>query len=295
LSGKLETSKDRLLGTLVCLDFLEKYVCFKGLSVSPCCDKQVYTFPFSNTLVEPSPTILVPGNAEDNSNTYDQDRLQKIDASKDSKGKTGREKLNAHSSNVAHKAESRKTIGNEELEIESFKRIMEVAEIDDYLRASMEYYFKPTYDINYVRKRHGSGDKKFPWLMGRLATAITMRRKYLKYRQDHPDSISVLESNETNGKGGTNNLHPRVSYEPQASAQTSEPTRREIKVPSPPELAFENVPFEFGKTFQCPYCYTITTVQNRAAWKYEPFYSSVSLIESSVYILTQIENTFFTT
>ncbi|KFY70285.1 hypothetical protein V498_10372, partial [Pseudogymnoascus sp. VKM F-4517 (FW-2822)] len=50
-----------------------------------------------------------------------------------------------------------------------------------------------------------------------------------------------------------------------------------LTVPPPPKFAFPTrfgfpkIPFEYGQPFQCPYCFTEQTVENRSAWKTHVF------------------------
>jgi hypothetical protein len=62
-----------------------------------------------------------------------------------------------------------------------------------------------------------------------------------------------------------------------------------LTVPKPPEMAFEGIPFEYGKPSMCPYCFTEQNFKDRAAWKYIilPAYNSKFLQQSSWLIVLQ--------
>jgi hypothetical protein len=61
---------------------------------------------------------------------------------------------------------------------------------DDYLKAASRYNFESRYDIGHVREKHGSANGACDWLLERLGKAITRRRQYLKYREDHHGKLS---------------------------------------------------------------------------------------------------------
>jgi len=168
---------------------------------------------------------------------------------------------------------------------------------DDYLKAATRYPFDTKWDIGHVKEKHGSKKRSSDWLLERLGKAITRRRQYLKYREDHHGKLSrdwvneVPEKAEINdepaktvalteatkyvenedpnkrpGSEGGGSFRSQTSYEPTIVGETTE-TR--LTVPPPPKMAFQEqgIPFAFGEVFQCPYCYTEQTVKNKAAWK----------------------------
>lgn len=61
---------------------------------------------------------------------------------------------------------------------------------DDYLKAASRYNFDARYDIGHVKEKHGSARRRSDWLLERLGKAITRRRQYLKYREDHHTKLS---------------------------------------------------------------------------------------------------------
>ena len=61
---------------------------------------------------------------------------------------------------------------------------------DDYLKAATRYPFDPKWDIGHVKEKHGSEKRHSDWLLERLGKAITRRRQYLKYREEHHGKLS---------------------------------------------------------------------------------------------------------
>jgi hypothetical protein len=61
---------------------------------------------------------------------------------------------------------------------------------DDYLKAASRYHFDARYDIGHVKEKHGAAKRSSDWLLERLGKAITRRRQYLKYREDHHTKLS---------------------------------------------------------------------------------------------------------
>ncbi|TEY71628.1 hypothetical protein BOTCAL_0089g00070 [Botryotinia calthae] len=164
---------------------------------------------------------------------------------------------------------------------------------DDYLKAATRYRFDATYDIGHVREKHGSARSSADWLIVRLGKAITRRRQYLRYREDHHgkltrdwDDVMIIEKEDktialtkattfventtTARKDGFDlgsSFGSKTSYE---ATVIGESTGR-LNVPSHPRMAFEDVPFQFGSPFRCPYCFTEQVVENRSAWKKHVF------------------------
>jgi hypothetical protein len=61
---------------------------------------------------------------------------------------------------------------------------------DDYLKAASRYNFDARYDIGHVTEKHGSPKRSSDWLLERLGKAITRRRQYLKYREEHHTKLA---------------------------------------------------------------------------------------------------------
>ncbi|KAI9651378.1 hypothetical protein NHQ30_001420 [Ciborinia camelliae] len=163
---------------------------------------------------------------------------------------------------------------------------------DDYLKAATRYHFDPCYDIGHVREKHGSAKGITDWLIVRLGEAITRRRQYLKYRQDHGklmrdwDEAAITErehdtipltkattfgENTTPVQKGGSELGSILGSQTSYKATILGEAAGRLNVPSHPKMAFEDVPFEFGRPFTCPYCFTEQVVKNRSAWKKHVF------------------------
>ncbi len=186
---------------------------------------------------------------------------------------------------------------------------------DDYLKAASRYPFDARYDIGHVKEKYGAAKRSSDWLLERLGKAITRRRQYLKYREDHYTKLSRDWENATveemvaiaefetpliSTAKATEDERPektialtkltkattfvenktiiehdgidldqgsfgsQTSYEPTVVGEAM----NKLSVPPPPIMAFQEVAFEFGEPFQCPYCYMEQSVKNKTAWKY---------------------------
>ena len=168
---------------------------------------------------------------------------------------------------------------------------------DDYLKAATRYRYDSRFDIGHVREKHSAAGPKNEWLVERLGKAISRRRAFLKYRQEHHEKLSknwddeedeVLETQKPqtvahtkHTKATTFIMGSKLSLEKDGSepgsfgSQTSyeqtvigEGGETRLKPPPPPTHAFEGVVFQYGEPFQCPLCFTEQNVKNKAAWKY---------------------------
>jgi hypothetical protein len=74
------------------------------------------------------------------------------------------------------------------------------------------------------------------------------------------DNVYQKEGSDTAGSFGS-----QTSYEQTVIGDETAAAR--LTVPAPPKFAFQDVPFEYGEPFNCPYCYTEQNVKNKAAWK----------------------------
>lgn len=152
-----------------------------------------------------------------------------------------------------------------------------------------------------MKAKHGHAKHSQPWLIEKLGKAITLRRKYLNYREEYnrkmltrneglekpwltdghtlaPTATHTLPS--TVATGIATNVQAAfdeniIGLEETARSQTSyeltmyeggETTR--LTVPKPPEMAFDGIPFEYGNPFMCPYCFTEQSCKDRTVWKY---------------------------
>lgn len=135
------------------------------------------------------------------------------------------------------------------------------------------------FDIQHVQSKYG--EVVSPWLAERLGKAISRRRQYFKYRQEHHDKLaygiggegdehgvapSTLASSipEKLKKGhlgliddDDNSDAGRMS---QTSFATSVAAAERLHVPPLPSAAAEG-------PFECPFCFMIVSITDRTAWK----------------------------
>ena len=149
--------------------------------------------------------------------------------------------------------------------------------------------FEP-YDYKYVREKYPRADDA---LVKRLSNAITLRRKYLKYRERHAmklrqgiDNVGqVVHNLQDVQEGGTvregteisntvaTDFQPNVAFDDNASdsgdSQTSyTPTsisRGNITIPPAPKTSLG------GRPFECPYCFYLITVSGSQSWNKHVF------------------------
>jgi hypothetical protein len=185
--------------------------------------------------------------------------------------------------------------------------IRESSKRDDYAKAASRYNtWNPSADIGHVEEKYGTAKggsgSGSAWLLERLGKAITRRRQFLTYRKEHHDKltgdwgedINIIEEEHYTGQEDKQpaktiaptqattfvpNMIPidkdgseiagsfgsQTSYEATEVASGDGSTK--LTVPPPPKWAFEDVPFEYGEPFQCPFCYTEQIVKNKNAWK----------------------------
>ena len=167
---------------------------------------------------------------------------------------------------------------------------------DDYNKAASRYKdWNPYADIGHVREKYGSAKGSSDWLLTRLGNAIARRRQFLKYRIEHAEKMAGgWEEEDKPHKEGENpektiastkattflgndavyqkaesdtavSFGSQTSYE--QTVQGDETAATKLTVPNPPRFAFPDVSFEYGEPFNCPYCYTVQNVKNKAAWK----------------------------
>lgn len=170
---------------------------------------------------------------------------------------------------------------------------------DDYLKAAARYPEYATsylrYYVSHVRDKHGAtmGDRE--WLIERMGQAITRRKQYLTYRQEHQGKLSrdwgegedeeiqpggkrehtialtlateyieTKPGDQRSDRDGEGSFGSQTSYENTVVGEAAQ----KRTVPPPPAMAFDGIPFKYGEPFQCPYCYTEQLVENRSSWKY---------------------------
>jgi hypothetical protein len=138
-------------------------------------------------------------------------------------------------------------------------------------------YFEP-FDIQHVQSKFPLVE---PWLAERLGKATSRRRQYFRYRESHHAKLSQglddtdpapKECNETIASSIPSHLkdkgkQPTILEDDRSDAgasQTSYATsiaeEGALRVPPLPEESHEG-------PFQCPFCYVMVLVTDRAAWK----------------------------
>lgn len=166
---------------------------------------------------------------------------------------------------------------------------------DDYVKAASRFKeWNPEFDVGHVREKYGSAKYSSNWLIQRLGKAITRRRQFLRYRIEHNErlvgmanddeemrhkpektlastkattfvGINTLQNIRRAGSDGGKSFGSGTSYEATVYGGDNTPTT--LTVPSPPSFAFPDIMFEYGEPFQCPYCFTEQSVENKSAWK----------------------------
>ena len=139
--------------------------------------------------------------------------------------------------------------------------------------------FEP-FDYNHVREKYPKADEG---LVKRLGSAITRRRKYLKYRERHATKLRQGLTHEGGDVSfGTKSIlsdtvatdfrDQNIEFDDRASgfSQTSyAPTllsTGDIVVPPPPRNFLEEAPFE------CPYCFYVVKVDGYRSWTKHVFH-----------------------
>lgn len=143
--------------------------------------------------------------------------------------------------------------------------------------------FEP-FDRQHVAAKYPKADQT---LIVRLGQAITRRRKYLKYRERHAAKLKqgigkvtniVHDDNATATEVlsetiATDAQQWNVNFDDKASesdmSQTSYGSTLKsggaITIPAPPRASQD------GKSFECPYCYFIITIQSTRSWNKHVF------------------------
>lgn len=138
-------------------------------------------------------------------------------------------------------------------------------------------YFQP-HDIQHVKEKFGTGNS---YLVERLGRAVSGRRQYLTYREEHHQkltkNVEKIGFEEPRTEHTTNSTEaspmPQVLNDvtstgvgddsEDALSQTSYATsvNSTIRVPALPKEAREQ------EHFECPFCYMIVSIHTTAAWK----------------------------
>jgi hypothetical protein len=135
-----------------------------------------------------------------------------------------------------------------------------------------------SFDIQHVQSKYGSAVE--PWLAERLGKAISRRRQYFRYRQEHHEKLAHGMDDDEQGvapstlassipekfkKGqavlGDDDGDSDAGRMSQTSFATSAagPTEK-LRVPPMPAEAADG-------PFECPFCYMIISISDRRAWK----------------------------
>jgi hypothetical protein len=150
--------------------------------------------------------------------------------------------------------------------------------VDRYSRAAEHGDYDTAPDIEYIRMKlphlSQSGNE---WLVERLGKANALRRQFFNYCRAHQTKLASADATESNCSSTVASAYVENAY---ADLETQSPTEFDLqsntsyatsmglegentlRVPPQPKVSLE------GKPFECPYCYTIRTVNGRPAWKY---------------------------
>ena len=95
--------------------------------------------------------------------------------------------------------------------------VRQAAPTDPFVKAlnRNRYRFSDQYDIAHVGQRYPKLDTEDKtWLRQRLGRAITDRRRYLSYMQDHRDKLEVKIDQDDNAKDATGKMHAPTTDQP---------------------------------------------------------------------------------
>jgi hypothetical protein len=150
------------------------------------------------------------------------------------------------------------------------------------------------WDINHIREWFvGISDG----LVDRFVAAMSRRRQYFKYREDHsnklangldnhhadtvdnttvassiPDYLKDIECGSESEINIIAKFHDDVSEASETSYATSHANNNQLRVPHMPKDYIDG-------PFKCPFCYTIIFIKNRKAWKYTFILSNLTYAE----------------
>lgn len=149
-------------------------------------------------------------------------------------------------------------------------------------RAASQLGYYESWDIQHVLAKFPHIDTK---LAERLGRALTQRRKYFKYREDHHCRLKegLYGDDDGGSKGQATTLASSVPLHLKDTGDTSrkldleilDDDRSELSATSyapstvdQSELRVPPVPKEYvDGPFLCPFCYVFITVDNRFEWK----------------------------
>ena len=159
---------------------------------------------------------------------------------------------------------------------------------DDYDRATSRYRLPTEWDIRHVRDKFREIDPRKRWLVDRLGHAITRRRAFLRYREEHHQKLSseVIANVQKSEAAKSLAFTKATTHVPQPGInmaeileQVGQDTESEGSRTSYAPTVFDedvsgilNVPrlpasSSYGEPFQCPYCYTIQICRSKHHWK----------------------------
>lgn len=141
------------------------------------------------------------------------------------------------------------------------------AEIDDF------------WDIQHVREKFPHAD---PGIIQRLGMAMTRRRQYFKYREEHHnkisqglgshDEIEVAQGGEKTTVASSIPRHlkdPIDNTMPELDVSQGSKTSYVLSNANQDQLRVPPLPMEFRDgPFMCPFCFLIVSIDTGYAWKY---------------------------
>lgn len=175
--------------------------------------------------------------------------------------------------------------------------IRKVPAKDEYAKAALRYpNFDGITDSVHVRDKYPEATAE-TWLIDRLGLAITRRRQFLLYRNNHQKRLEeihnlkrgldgktmwsgtkasthfpVSEEWETSafedGHTASNSeYHARPMTEYADSSRGTDGATNKLRTPRLP-LNNNGIRVQYGEMFECPYCHRLQVVADKAHWKY---------------------------
>ncbi|KAF3812219.1 hypothetical protein GCG54_00009904, partial [Colletotrichum gloeosporioides] len=140
-------------------------------------------------------------------------------------------------------------------------------------------------DITNVGDRYPKARNK-SWLLQRLGNAVSMRRQYIQYRQNHRPGRPEGKGKKIGGAAtskATTFLEPEdllrsmrafsihTSVTSMASSFGINEDGQSLRVPPLTDMVLNGVALKYGEKFECPYCRTKCMVETRDEWKKHVF------------------------
>lgn len=110
-----------------------------------------------------------------------------------------------------------------------------------------------SFDISHVQAKFPGAEE---YLIMRLGKAISRRRQYLKYRDEHHKKLAQGIENNLDESVYSDDGLSQVSYATSANESTK------LQPPPIPKDAQD------GKPFECPLCFMIISIRSPHSWKY---------------------------